>query len=507
MIIDIHVHVRPGATEEDHARLRRALQHGGADSVLISSVGSFEHYPVPDAVRQANASSESFVTRAPGFSQWLAYLNPQNDNWQEELQLCLARGAIGIKLWVAHKDAAGSLARSADVIALAQDADLPVLCHTFSSTDGNTPGEIDIVEFASLAERFPHARLVAAHAGGNWLHTPGTLAGAPNVCVDICGSFPARGMVETLVEDLGPERVLFGTDMPGRSFPSQLAKVTLADVPDEAKACVLWKNAARVFKLTVTPSATTRDEETNDPVFELPDATKDQCCFCGLWPFFDSGCASPCSLDAELATVGVKKAYVADLGCLWRQDLPSANREFVKSCVGYERMGPLAVVNPRAANWLHVLDDLPEGSAGVLVSPYLHSWRLDDPAHAALFIECARRAIPVWINCALGDHRFRHTALAWRPVAADEVTAFLRDAPFNAYVFQGLGGDQILPAADLILGRDDVQIEIARLTDLHGRLASVREAGLGAHLVMGSEFPFRDMREVMWTARRLPPAE
>jgi uncharacterized protein len=44
------------------------------------------------------------------------------------------------------------------------------------------------------------------------------------------------------VRELGPDRVIFGSDAPGRSFASQLAKVYGAEVPDAAKQRIFSTN-------------------------------------------------------------------------------------------------------------------------------------------------------------------------------------------------------------------------------------------------------------------------
>jgi predicted TIM-barrel fold metal-dependent hydrolase len=49
------------------------------------------------------------------------------------------------------------------------------------------------------------------------------------------------------VRELGPERVVYGSDVGGRSFASQLAKVLGAEIPDSAKELVLGGNLRRLL--------------------------------------------------------------------------------------------------------------------------------------------------------------------------------------------------------------------------------------------------------------------
>ena len=48
------------------------------------------------------------------------------------------------------------------------------------------------------------------------------------------------------VRELGAERVLYGSDSPGRSFSSQLAKVLSADLPEPAPRLALGGNLRRL---------------------------------------------------------------------------------------------------------------------------------------------------------------------------------------------------------------------------------------------------------------------
>jgi predicted TIM-barrel fold metal-dependent hydrolase len=49
------------------------------------------------------------------------------------------------------------------------------------------------------------------------------------------------------VRELGAERVIYGSDAGGRSFASQLAKVTGAEIPESARRLILGENLRRLL--------------------------------------------------------------------------------------------------------------------------------------------------------------------------------------------------------------------------------------------------------------------
>ena len=70
---------------------------------------------------------------------------------------------------------------------------------------------------------------------------------SPRISIDLAGSDPTAGFVEMAVRELGARRVIYGSDVGGRSFASQLAKVQGADIPEEARKKVLGENLKRLL--------------------------------------------------------------------------------------------------------------------------------------------------------------------------------------------------------------------------------------------------------------------
>jgi predicted TIM-barrel fold metal-dependent hydrolase len=71
----------------------------------------------------------------------------------------------------------------------------------------------------------------------------------PNIYLETCSSFSEHGAMEFLVNGAGEDRVVFGSDMPLIEPRHQIAKITTANLSDEAKSKVLGLNAIKLLGL------------------------------------------------------------------------------------------------------------------------------------------------------------------------------------------------------------------------------------------------------------------
>jgi predicted TIM-barrel fold metal-dependent hydrolase len=125
---------------------------------------------------------------------------------------------------------------------------IPTLQHTWLKSTGNLPGESTPMDLAVLARRHPKATLIMGHTGGDWEVGFRCARNLENVFFDISGGEANSGWIERGVDLVGADRILFGTDMPGRTIPSQLAKVLGARISDEAKEKIVYQNAAGILQ-------------------------------------------------------------------------------------------------------------------------------------------------------------------------------------------------------------------------------------------------------------------
>ncbi len=248
MIIDMHYHLM--ADPADRARVERVLELAARFDIarLITSMGTdLVVQPTSEQIRQANDHTIALVKGWPGRIEGYCYLNPNlgRQACLDELHRCLDAGLIAIKLWVACVCDAPEVF---PIVERAIDLDIPILQHTWLKTEGNEASETEPRQMANLARRYPRARLIMAHCGGAWEFGIKAVRRCPSVVVDTSGANPTQGFLEMALRDLGPERIVFGSDGTLRGFASQIAKIEGAKVPPKARKMILHDNAMRLFR-------------------------------------------------------------------------------------------------------------------------------------------------------------------------------------------------------------------------------------------------------------------
>ncbi|MCA9097526.1 MAG: amidohydrolase family protein, partial [Planctomycetaceae bacterium] len=179
------------------------------------------------------------------------YVNPKHTEASlAEIDRCIANGPmVGIKLWVAMRCNNPALD---PIVKRAVELDALVFQHTWYKSQGNLPGESTPEELAELAARHPTAKIICGHTGSDWERGIRAIRNSPNVSVDLGGNDPTAGFVEMALRELGPERILYGSDVPGRSFATQLGKVYGARIPEADRRLILGDNLKRLLRPILT---------------------------------------------------------------------------------------------------------------------------------------------------------------------------------------------------------------------------------------------------------------
>lgn len=259
MIWDLHCHLSgvPGNTPEQRmARLLVYADRMGIQRLCVYMGMSWSQDPSPEEMRRQNDQVLEVVRRYPDRVLGFVYLNPGHvDASLKELERCVADGPmVGVKLWVARRCHEAEID---PIIRRATELQAAIFQHTWfktgpTSADGraswaNFPGESTPLDLVALARRHPRALLICGHTGGNWELGIRAIRAVPHLYSDLAGSDPTNGLTEMAVRELGARRIIYGSDIGGRSFASQLAKVQGAYIPEEDKRLILGENLRRLL--------------------------------------------------------------------------------------------------------------------------------------------------------------------------------------------------------------------------------------------------------------------
>ena len=249
-IWDEHCHLGavPGDTPEERmAVLIECADRLGIERLLLSQGYSAYRHPTPDQLRAENDRVMRAVRRFPGRAFGSAYLSPAYPEFSvREFDRCVRDGPM-VSVGELEADRRCNVPEMDPIVERAASMKAPILQHTWLKTGGNDEGESTPYDIVELAERHPGAQFVCVHTGGDWERGIRIIRATKNVYAEIAGSNPTNGFVEMAVRELGAERVIYGSDVGGRGFASQLAKVIGARIPDAAKELILGGNLRRLL--------------------------------------------------------------------------------------------------------------------------------------------------------------------------------------------------------------------------------------------------------------------
>jgi uncharacterized protein len=177
---------------------------------------------------------------------------------QAHLREMVATGsARGIKVHPVLQRFAMDDRRMYPIYATCRELGVPIIAHSGPSRTG--PQYAEPRAFADALRAFPELPIVLAHLGGGaWRQALEIARAFPNAYFDCCEilawtgatNAPDDAQLARLIRDIGPERVLFGTDFPWYGLDESVEQINrLPLLSREEKAAILGANAVRLLRL------------------------------------------------------------------------------------------------------------------------------------------------------------------------------------------------------------------------------------------------------------------
>ena len=236
--MDVHAHLWLGHHRENAVQLRQAAEKYGFEKILISALGS--HQPTPEEIRLLNEAAFAACDADPLFGAYVT-VSPEHSDALAVLERGLRRGAVGMKLWVSCLCDDGCCDPLYERCA---GEGIPVLVHTFAKSVGQLPGEATGVHLRDAALRHPKTSFIMAHLGGNCYHGLPLIRDLPNVWADFSGTNCRADELPYALEQVGEDRLLFGTD---NCFAMCLGQMEAAGLTEAEKEKLFARNARALF--------------------------------------------------------------------------------------------------------------------------------------------------------------------------------------------------------------------------------------------------------------------
>ena len=250
-IIDAHVHFPMGriqSLEEIAETIEKGRSLGVEKFWNLGDVLRHGPFPTKEQIEEINNLTIQTVETFPNEIVAFCFINPALDPEfiKNEIERCFEIEAFkGIKLEISLNCRDERL----NVIMEKLLQKRAVLVHHSWYLAEKTQKEAsEPHDVAFLAQKFPEAKIVLAHLAGCGIRGVQDIKNCENVMIDTSGGQPVSGLVEYAVKELGADRVLYGSDIPGRDFSCQLGRVMGADISDSDKELILLKNAERIVK-------------------------------------------------------------------------------------------------------------------------------------------------------------------------------------------------------------------------------------------------------------------
>ena len=257
--IDVHAHYGsfPRGISELVDRLRTCDAQGVVERAGLAHVALTIVSPSTalaprfeaDAVA-GNDEAERTVAEVEGLRRWVV-VNPLQPGTYEQAAAALGQSlCVGIKI---HPEEHGYAIceHGGTIFEFAAEHRAVVLTH--SGEPHSMPED-----YVRFADAFARVTLILAHLGhgsdGDPTHQVRAIEAARqgNIYADTSSAQNITpGLLEWAVEQVGPERLLFGTDSPVYWAPMQRARIDSALIEDAAKRLILRDNALRLLELNL----------------------------------------------------------------------------------------------------------------------------------------------------------------------------------------------------------------------------------------------------------------
>ncbi len=220
----------------------------------LGDVSFYGHCPDAGQCAKINDGNGHLQRLFPDFFTSFCHLNPTLGERvvMKEAERCVTNfNSKGIKLEKTNNASASCMKHIAKA---AREFNLPVLQHTWTVhgiAGRRVPRSIqsDPTDTATFARRHPEVKVIMAHLTGFGFRGIAEVKHLPNVSIDTSAGYPEEGLIEYAVEQLGADRVYYGSDLPIREQSVTIGRILGARITPKDRQKILYDNAAILLGL------------------------------------------------------------------------------------------------------------------------------------------------------------------------------------------------------------------------------------------------------------------
>jgi uncharacterized protein len=249
-IYDMHAHMGPWPSiympYNDVDSMVRRMELAGVELL------AFSHHSALNSPDIANTHAIRDASRYPERLRAWCVINP---NYPETVARDLREYDRHRDIWVGLKfhpsvhGVALSAKPNSRALSFADERRLPVLTHSWggSAFDG-------LEQVRETAERYAGIKLLLGHSlHARWGEATELARSHSNVYLELTAVPDERtGVIEKFVREAGSARVIFGTDFPWFSHHYYIGAVLAADITDEDRRDIFYRNAERILGIART---------------------------------------------------------------------------------------------------------------------------------------------------------------------------------------------------------------------------------------------------------------
>ena len=268
MLIDFHVHTFPEAIAEktlayllgkmrDTYKINQKINYGGTPKLLLENMketGVDISVVMPIATKPSQYESINRFAKEITDGKIISFgtIHPQDTDIEYKVRELQEMGFKGIKLHPDYQDTNADSDEFIHLVKYATEKGMYVTIHSGHDIGIPAPFKADLARIRPMLNKVDDSFVILAHMGAfnQWDDIEKYLINSKAYFdVSVISPYIDINQYKRIIENHGPDRILFGSDMPWESPLDTLALLKKSGVSGEAFELITHKNAERILGL------------------------------------------------------------------------------------------------------------------------------------------------------------------------------------------------------------------------------------------------------------------